>query len=147
MAGRNCAVVSSDINTTTSRRCILTYTAPSGAGVKVKRASMSFNGTSPTGPKVKVEVVKGVSGGTAVQVVPAGQKGRVDGTSGSMAGTASEDYSSNPTGGTQIFAEQVHPQAGYTSPEEFYLDPSETVALFATCATAVTANARFKLEE
>jgi len=143
MAGLRGRAVANSNTTTTSAKTMLQIAAPSTAGVRVDRCSISFDGTNPAGPKVKVELVKGATSGTGSSLTPA----KVDGHTGSLTATAKENFSGEPSGGTVIFSEWVHPQSGYTAPEPIQLNPSETLGIRVTTATAVNAVSRMNFEE
>lgn len=143
MSGLKGRAVANSNSTTTSARTMLQIAAPSGAGVLVERASISFDGTTPTQAKVKVELVKGATGGTGTSLTTV----KVEGHTGSLGTTAKENFSSEPTGGTVIFSEWVHPQSGYTAPEPIQLNPSETLGIRTTTATSVNAVSRMNFQE
>lgn len=144
MSGLKATAVSSAVGTgAATTKTILQITAPANQGLEVLRSSISFNGTSPTAGKALVEIVKGTTGGTGTNLPPA----KLHGHTGSVQATAKENFTAEPTGGTVIFTEQVHPQSGYTAPELIILNPGETLAFRTNVPAAVDARARFQWEE
>lgn len=119
-------------------KTVLMLSAGSTVGVDVPRNSISFDGTSPTAGKVTVELVKGATGGTGSSVTPQKVTG-----AGSVLLTARDNFSAEPSGGTIIATELVHPQSGYTMPELVDLDPSDTISIRCTAPASVNARARF----
>lgn len=144
MAGLEATAVATSGNSTGSSgaKTILQISAPANQGVRVKRVSVSFEGTSPTAGKIKVEVLKGATGGTGTNLTTQKKHGH----GGSVQTTAKENFSGEPTGGTVLFTESVHPQGGYTAPEEFLI-VNETLGIRVTAPAAVNYNARIVFEE
>lgn len=144
MSALICTAVSSSVGTgSATTKTILQITAPANTGLRVTRASISFDGTSPTAAKALVELVKGATGGTGTNLTTL----KLQGHTGSVQATAKENFTVEPTGGSVAFTEQVHTQSGYTAPEEIILNPGETLAFRTNVAAAVNARARFRYEE
>lgn len=128
---------------TTNRKTLLQYTAPASSGGRVKRAGISFDGTSPTAGKIEVFLGKGISGGTATTRNPQ----KVSGHTGSVQGSGKEDYSSEPTGNVDIKSVMVHPQSGYDCNLDVVLNPGETFFVACKAPSAVNAWTWFEIEE
>ena len=144
MAGLEATAVATSGNSTgTSAKTILQIIAPANQGVRVKRLSVSFEGVSPTAGKIKVEVLKGATGGTATNLTVQKKHGH----GGSVQTTAKENFTAEPGGSPVIlFTESVHPQGGYTAPEEFLI-VNETLGIRVTAPAGVNYNARIVFEE
>ncbi len=125
-----------------STKTILRITAPSTHGVRVTRASVSFDGTSPTAGKALVTLIKGATGGTGSSVTPE----KIHGHTGSLGVTAKENFSDG-SGGVGVFEELIHTQQGYTAPEEILLNPSETLEFQTNIPASTGVRARFRWEE
>lgn len=139
MAGREFNAISGSVALGAGvTKTVLMLSAGSTVGVESPRSSISFDGTSPTAGKVLVEWVKGATGGTGSSVTPQKIKG-----SGSVLATARDNFSAEPSGGTVIRSELVHPQSGYTMPEQIDLDPSDTISIRCTAPASVNARASF----
>lgn len=144
MSALICTANSSSVGTgSATTKTILQITAPASTGIRVTRASISFDGTSPTAGKALVELVKGATSGTGTNLTPL----KVHGHTGSVQSTAKENFSGEPSGGSVAFSELVHTQSGYTAPEEIVLNPGETLAFRTNVPAAVNARARFRWEE
>lgn len=144
MAGLIGTAVTNSVGTgTATTKTILEISAPAGAGLRVQRVSISFDGVSPTAGKALVQIVKGATTGTGTNLTPA----KLQGHTGSLGTTAKENFTVEPSGGTVVFAEQVHTQSGYTAPEEIILNPGETLSVRTNVPAAVNARARMRWEE
>ncbi|MFN7019891.1 MAG: hypothetical protein ACK4WH_01010 [Phycisphaerales bacterium] len=142
MAGLHAAAVAATVSTGTSAKTLLRITAPANQGVRVNRLSISFAGTSPTAGKIKVDLIKGNTGGTSSSLTPQ----KIHGHAGAVQATAREAFSAEGSGGTVIATESVHPQGGYTFPEEILL-LNESLDIRVTAPAAVNAEVRARWEE
>lgn len=145
MARRKAALTTSaDISTGTSAKTILQLTAPGSVRVAVTRASISFRGNSPTADKILVQLVRSASGGTSTNRNPV----KMDASdSGSVATTGKENFSVEPTGGSVVFEDVIHPQGSVHVTEEIVVKEGETLGWVTTAPAAVNCRARFALEE
>lgn len=146
MAGTQCTLTTSAAFTTGSgvNKTILSLAAPANTALVVSRASISFDGNSPTANKILVQILRGVSGGTSTARNPTNVNASDAETPQS---SGAENYSGEPSGGTVIFEELVHPQAGYTAPEKIKVKKGETLAFRVNAPAAVNCRARFLYEE
>jgi hypothetical protein len=143
MAGNFGTLSSSSINTGTVVKTLVQLIAPANQGVRVGRLSVSFGGTSPTASKALVEVVKGATGGTSSALTLQKSHGIASG----IQATAKENFTVEPSGGTVLAAEEVHPQSGITFNEEWLLSGGENISVRVTLAAGVTSHARMRFEE
>lgn len=145
MAGtRGALTTSSSIATGTATKTILQLSAPSGVAVVVNRASISFNGTSPTADKILVQLVRSATGGTGTARNPV----KINASdSDSLSTTGKENFTVEPSGGVVVFEELVHPQGGYTTPEPIKVKAGETLAWVVTAPASVPCRARMNFEE
>jgi hypothetical protein len=145
MAGtRGTLTTSAAISTGTTTKTILQHTSPASVATVVKRASISFDGNSPTANKILVQLVRSATGGTGTSRNPV----KVNASdSETIQSTGRENFSSEPSGGTVVFEELVHPQGGYTAPEEIKVKAGETLGFVVLAPAAVNCRARFLFEE
>jgi len=144
MAGLFGSLNASDgINTGTGAKTKLQYTAPANTGAKVTRFWLHGKGTDPAAAQGMFEIVKGATGGTGSTVNPAKSHGHT----GSMQGTGKEDFSVEPTGGTVVYRDGMHPQGNKNIPRDFILNPGETLAIRTTMPASVGMEFGFNVEE
>lgn len=129
MAGLRFTVSNSAMIAGTNNQWItmLRLTAPSAIGVKVKTININTNGTNPTQGKPEIQIVKGVTGGTAGASVTAAKK---DGHTGSVQSTSNENFSGEPTvnAANVVKALSCHPQSGVSIPmNDLQLNPAENL--------------------
>ncbi len=134
---------SSLISTTTSVRTMLQYTAPTNTGAKISRMDFQPSGTDPAGAKGLIEIVKGATGGSGTTKNPVKNSGHT----GSVQGTGKEDFSSEPTGGTVIHSQLLHPQDRFTYQVPTILNPGETLGIRVTFATSYPSRSSMVGEE
>lgn len=141
------ALTSSSIATGTSRKCILSITAPANQDVEIETVSVSFDGQTAGNPKVLVQLEHdakaSTSGSGSSSVTPVARDYRLS----SIQTAAAEGYSTAPTGGSIVAQELVHPQGGYTFREKFTVQRGKCFAVFCTVATSVGCRARISFEE
>lgn len=146
MAGIKATLTTSaDVSTGTSNKTILALTAPANTPLVVSRASISFNGNSPTAAKILVQILRTASGGSGSSSRSPAKINASDSESPQASGA--ENFASGPHSGTVVFEEYVHPQGGYTTPESIKIKAGETLAINTTAAAAVNCRARFVFEE
>jgi hypothetical protein len=145
MAGtKGTLTTSSAISTGTTTKTILQHTSPASVATVVKRASISFDGNSPTANKILVQLVRSATGGTGTSRNPV----KVNASdSETIQSTGKENFSVEPSGGTVVFEELVHPQGGYTAPEEIKVKAGETLGFVVLAPAAVNCRARFLFDE
>lgn len=99
----------SALTTGTAAKTMQRITAPANQAVVVERVEVGFDGTSTTGPQVLVEIVKGViTGGSGTTTAnPVKRDAAQDET---VQTTGVTGYTSEPSGGTVIYSQYVHPQ-------------------------------------
>ncbi len=129
----------SALTTGTVAKTMQMITAPANHAVLVERIEVGFDGTSTTGPQVLVEVVKGaITGGSGSSTAnPVKRDAAQDET---VQTTGVTGYTSEPTGGTTLYRQYVHPQGKHI----FVLDRArgrikggESLAVRCTVGTAV----------
>ena len=149
MAGTSLSVWNSAaINSGTATKTLLELTAHANVAAFVKNGVISFDGTTNTGPKVLVEMVrsKTAATGTAGGTVPVVNDNEGDPETAQC--TARENFSAEPTGsGVVIYKRLVHPQGDFTLPKRCKVKKGTTLAIRVTVSTAVNCIAGFELEE
>lgn len=144
MARLPISVQSGSVATGTSNKTILAITAPANQKVWIDRASISFDGNSPTASKILVQMIRTASGGSGSSAATVQKRDADDAESVQSVGA--KDFSS-PHSGTVVFEELVHPQSGYTAPEGLRLKGGETFCINVTAPAGVNCRARFNGEE
>lgn len=143
MSGLFTRFQSAGVTTGTSAKTIAQITAPANTGMAVRGWGISFAGTSPTAGKVLVEIIKAATGGTGTSNAPVKQHGHT----GSVQATGKDNFTGEPTGGTVIFAQTVHPQANFQVNDNIILNPGETIAWRTTAPQSETARVSVFMEE
>lgn len=146
MAGTLCTQTTSAAFSTGTgaNKTILSLSAHAQVAAVVRRASISFDGNSPTANKILVQILRGVTGGTSTARLPTNVNAS---DSETPQATGAENYTVEPSGGTVVFEELVHPQGGYTAPESIKVKKGETLAIRVNAPAAVNCRARFVFEE
>ncbi len=126
-----------------STKTILEYTAPASGGARIKRARITFDGVTPTGPKGLCLFRKGATTGTGTNRGPI----KVSGHTGSVVGTGKENFTVEPTGGSLVHSELAHPQNGCEMSREVILNPGETFNVAVNIGTGVNATVTLDIEE
>lgn len=126
-----------------SAKTLIRVAAPSTHGIVVSRLDYTFNGTDAAAAKVLVEFVKGSTSGTATSLTPAKRHGHT----GSVAATAQHSFSGEPTGGTVMRHYYVSPAGGSITPDEFVLNPNETLGIRVTGGNGSSAAISIAWEE
>lgn len=135
---------SADVSTGTSPKTILQITAPSGRPIAVQRITLGLRGNSPTADKVLVQVIRSATGGTATNRNPA----KIDNTDATtIVSSGKENFTAEPTGGTVIYENAIHPQGSLELTEEIKIAGGETLGIVTNAPAAVNARARIKFEE
>lgn len=111
MAGTRFKAVTGEISTGTSVKTIIQVVAASNHGVLIDEISISFKGTSNTAAPILVLVRRQTSAGTMSSLTPVKDPDDSDET---LQTTAQHTATSEPTGGDILFAEEVHPQLGWS---------------------------------
>lgn len=145
MAGLNGRVKTSQaitIGTSPTQVTLLSYTAPAG-GARIKKITVSGEATSTSAAKGALRLLKGGSGGTGTNVTPV----KTHGHTGSLAGTAKEAYTTNPSGGTAFDEVSFNTYGGHVFSDEIVLNPSEMIEVQAMAAAAVGARVEIVIEE
>jgi hypothetical protein len=138
-----------DVQVTSSGKTKLAYRAPSDSGVRVKRVQLSFDGTSPTDAKAVVIIRHGKT--TANGTSSSGTLQKLSGHTGAVRGSATKDYSAEPTWDTGYpvvdARHLVHTQSGLVLPLDVMLNPGEIITIWSSSATTRNMNASFDVEE
>jgi len=148
MSGVRIACVTGEIVTGTSAKTLLKIDAAANHRVLINEFSISFIGTSNTAQPIKVDILTVSDDGTFTGLTPAKVISTDDET---LEVTAWHTATAEPTYGTVLFTEEVHPQTGYTwqSPfgREFHIPGGTCLALRVTAAASTSAVARAFGEE
>lgn len=127
-----------------SAKTILQHASPANVATVVRRASISFDGNSPTANKILVQIVRSATSGTGTSRAPT----KVNASDAeTLQSTGRENFSGEPTGGVVVFEELVHPQGGYTAPEQIKVRAGETLGFVVNAPAAVNCRARFVFDE
>jgi hypothetical protein len=149
MAGTKISVWNSaPITSTTATKTILEVTAAALTALFIKNAVISFDGTSNTGPKVLVELVRTKTKATGTSVGSVAWVNDNKGDPEAPQCTARENFSAEPTGGgVVIYKRLVHPQGDFTIPKSVKVEKDSTLAIRVTVSSAVNCVAGFEGEE
>jgi hypothetical protein len=117
-------------------KTILQVTAPAATPLAVPRIIVTGDGTSATAAKMRVDVVRGATGGTGSNVtVPETNSNNPASTTGP---TAKENFSVEPAGGTVIHSEPLAPYGSFPlTLGEVLLAPGETLGIRVNAGAAV----------
>jgi len=145
MAGtRGTLTTSAGFSTGTTTKSILQLVAPANTALVCNRASISFDGTSSSANKILVQILRSMTGGTGTVRNPV----KINASdSETLQATGVENFSAEPSGGTVVFEELIHPQTGYTSPEAIKVKAGETLTMRVLAPASVPCRARFNFEE
>lgn len=144
MAGVRFALNSSSVSTTTSAKTIAQITAASNIGLVVDEIDVTFDGTSSTGPKVLVEILRSATGGTSSSKSPVKTNVNDDET---LQCSGQENFTAEGSSGIVIDQQLVHPQAGASFRRRYRVKGGETLNVRCTVSTAVNARVRIAGEE
>jgi len=149
MAGTKISVWNSaPISSTTATKTLLEITASANVALFIKNAVVSFDGTTNTGPKVLVEMVRTKNKGTGTSVGSIAWVNDNKGDPETPQATARENFSAEPTGaGVVIYKRLVHPQGDFTIPKSVKVEKDSTLAIRVTVSSAVNCMAGFEGEE
>lgn len=149
MAGTPLSVWNSAlISSGTATKTLLELTANVAVAAFVKNGVISFDGTTNTGPKVLVEMVRSKTKNTGTAAATVGVVNDNEGDPETAQCTARENFSVEPTGpGVVIYKRLVHPQGDFTLPKRCKVKKDSTIAIRVTVSTAVNCIAGFELEE
>lgn len=135
---------SGKIATGTSAKTILQLVAPAANAVMVHSGSISFDGSSPTGGKILVRLLRSASGGSSTSRTPA----KMDANDGvSLAASGKENFTGEPTGAVELDRWLVHPQSGVSMSSPVRVKPGETLGFEVTAPSENNAVASFSFEE
>jgi hypothetical protein len=129
----------SALTTGTVAKTMQRITAPANQAVVVERVEVGFDGTSTTGPQVLVQLIKGaITGGSGSST--ANPVKRDDGQNETVQTVGVTGYTGEPSGGTVVYSQYVHPQGKHI----FVLDKAlgrvkggDSFAVRCTVGTAV----------
>lgn len=143
MAGNRFKATKSGITTGTSLITLLQVVAAANHAVEIDEVSVSFNGTSNTATPVLVQVVRQTTAGTMSSLTGAKDPADWDET---MQTTFQHTASAEPTAGTVLMEEYVHPQQGYTWQAPFgrsiKLTGGTRLGVVVTAGASISATAR-----
>ena len=140
----NSAPITSGVATKT----LLELTAHANVAAFVKNGVISFDGTSNTGPKVLVEMVRSKTAAAGTAAVAVAVVNDNEGDPETAQCTARENFSAEPTGtGVVIYKRLIHPQGDFTIPKSCKVKKGTTLAIRVTVSSAVNCVAGFELEE
>lgn len=127
MAGRNFAAVHPGAEIPSSPTTVLSIKAPDDQDVFVQSVSASFNGTATDGSQVLFEVVRfdGTGDGAGTTNNPT----KMDPNDGDLRTTGLHTHTGEPTVGTVIYSQYIHPQGGHHWQGNFRLRQGETLGL------------------
>lgn len=111
MAGNRFKGTKSGISTGTSIKTLLQIVAASNHKVLIDEISISFAGTSNTAAPILVQIARNTDAGTMTSLTLVKDPDDWDET---IQTTAQHTATVEPTQGTVIMEEYVHPQTGYT---------------------------------
>jgi hypothetical protein len=111
MAGCRFKGTISGVSTGTSLKTVMQIIAASNHAVMLSEISVSFQGTSNTAAPILVKVTRQTDAGTATGLTLVKDPDDWDET---IQTTASHTATAEPTAGSTIMEEYVHPQTGYT---------------------------------
>lgn len=111
MAGCRFKGTISGVSTGTSLKTVLQVVAASNHAVLIDEISISFQGTSNTASPILVKLARNTDAGTMTALTLVKDPDDWDET---IQTTAQHTATAEPTIGTVIFEEYVHPQTGYT---------------------------------
>lgn len=132
----------------TSRKTLLMVTAPADQALRLKRVEVTFDGTSPTGQKPLVQLVRGVSGGSSYTSRTPQKNANTN--LATVRATAQENPSVESTGGTEIRRALPHPQGGVVWSfvgDQGIVAAADNVAVLVTSPAAIGGTANIEWEE
>lgn len=100
-----------DISTGTSTKTLLQIVAAANHGVRVKKLSTSFQGTTTTNEPILTQILRQTDAGTASSLTLVKDP---DDTDETLQTTAQHTATAEPTAGAIMESENIHPQQGYT---------------------------------
>lgn len=149
MAGIRAVAQTAAIATGTSAKTLLQLVAATNTRVLVNEWSIAFNGVSPSGEPIKVDVLRQTSAGTmsSLTIVKDPNLG-----SETLQTTAQHTAASGePTSGDILATLYVHPQQSFVWQARFgepiVINGGARLGLRVTAAASVSAVAAFKFEE
>lgn len=148
MSGNRIKGTISGVSTGTSLKTILQIVAASNHKVLVDEISVSFQGTSNTASPILVQITRQTSAGTMTSLTLAKDPDDWDET---IQTTAQHTATAEPTAGTTIMEEYVHPQTGYTWQAPYgkaiAVGGGDRLGIVVTAGSSVSCTARFTGEE
>lgn len=135
-------------NTGTVLKTIVQVVAASNHAAKLKEWSVSFQGSSPSGTPVKVEVLRQTTAGTSSSLTLTKDPNDAGET---IQTTGLQTFSAEPTAGDVLFTEYVHPQLGYTWQAQFgeekKIQGGGRLGIRVTSAADISCSARLIVDE
>jgi hypothetical protein len=139
---------STPVASTTSAKTLIQLVAAANVRVKVLEWSVSFAGTSNTATPVQVDIVRQSDAGTSSALTLV-KNNESDGET--LQTTALQTITAEPTTGSTVMTEEVHPQTGYTwqAPfgREIIIKGGNRAGLRVTAGASVTVASRMEGEE
>lgn len=148
MAGIRAVAQTAAISTGTSAKTLLQLVAATNTRVLVNEWSIAFNGVSPSGEPIKVDVLRQTTAGTMSALTPVKDPNLGSET---LQTTAQHTASGEPTAGDILCTIYVHPQQSFVWQARFgepiVINGGARLGLRATAAASVSAVASFRFEE
>lgn len=148
MAGIRAVAQTAAITTGTSAKTLLQLVAATNTRALVNEWSVSFNGVSPSGEPIKVDILRQTTAGTMSALTPVKDPNLGSET---LQTTAQHTSTGEPTAGDILHTEYIHPQQGDTWQARFaepiVVNGGARLGLRVTAAASVSAVARFRFEE
>ncbi len=139
---------STPVLSTTSAKTLIQLVAAANVRVKILEWSVSFAGTSNTATPIQVDIVRQTSAGTSVSLTLVKDN---ESDQETLNTTALQTITAEPTTGSTVITEEVHPQTGYTwqAPfgREVIIQGGNRAGLRVTAAASVIAASRMFAEE
>ncbi len=139
---------STPVLSTTSAKSLIQLVAATNVRCKILEWSVSFAGTSNTATPIQVDIVRQTDAGSSVALTLV-KDNESDGET--LQTTGLQTITAEPTTGSTVMTEEVHPQTGYTwqAPfgREIIIKGGNRAALRVTAAASVIAASRIFAEE
>ena len=103
--------VTGEISTGTAVKTLLQLVAAANHGVLIDEVSISFKGTSNSAAPIKVDVLRQTDAGSMSSLTPVKDP---DDAAETLEITAQHSATDEPSAGSLLLSELVHPQTGYT---------------------------------
>lgn len=133
--------------TGTALKTILQLVAPANQRLRINSIKVGFKGTSPTDQPIRVQLTKQTTAGTMTARSPV----KVDGGSTTLQSTGQENATAEPTAGSTVYDNALHPQNTLVENligQNIILEGGERLGLVVTAVTAtVNCDATISFEE